>query len=152
MVKRILAVLGGTPYAQTAIQHAVTLAQAHDARVTGITILDPQAQNVARLGIKVVRERIDANVSELEEVARKAGIDHQVIRETGEPTAPLATVMLETEPKRSRAEPNGRSVAKPHRVSRSRRCPCRPPGTAPGEGSSETMELRPLGRTGVRSR
>jgi len=40
MIKRILVGLAGTTYTPVAIQRAVTLAQSHNAEVTGVTILD----------------------------------------------------------------------------------------------------------------
>jgi nucleotide-binding universal stress UspA family protein len=40
MVKRILVGLAGTPYSHVAIQHAVELARAHRAELTGVTVVD----------------------------------------------------------------------------------------------------------------
>ena len=40
MLKRILVGLGGTEYTVTAIKQAVALAIAHDAEVTGVSIID----------------------------------------------------------------------------------------------------------------
>jgi nucleotide-binding universal stress UspA family protein len=40
MIKRILVGLGGTEYATTATNHAVALALAHNAELTGVSVLD----------------------------------------------------------------------------------------------------------------
>ena len=40
MIKRILLGLGGTPFTDVAIERAVELAKAHDALITGVTIVD----------------------------------------------------------------------------------------------------------------
>ena len=94
MLKRILVVLGGTPYTRPAIQHAVELARRHRARVTGIAILDPDAAvNVrtdpTRSGIEVVRERIDGAVEEFERAMFEADIEHSVFRDEGDPVRTL---------------------------------------------------------------
>ena len=42
MIKRILLGLGGTPFTDVAIQRVVELAKAHDALITGVTVVDTQ--------------------------------------------------------------------------------------------------------------
>ena len=48
MIKRILVGLAGTTYTPVAIERAVTLANSHDAEVTGVTVFD--ASHIRRLG------------------------------------------------------------------------------------------------------
>jgi nucleotide-binding universal stress UspA family protein len=104
MIKRILVVLSGTPYTRAAIQHAIDMAQRHNARVTGAAILDREA--AARSGpvpiggasfraeqvqreLKTVQERIDAAVAEFEEEAESADVEHRVLRDEGDPIQTL---------------------------------------------------------------
>ena len=42
MIKRILVALGGTEYATAATSHAVELAKAHGAELTGVSVLDQE--------------------------------------------------------------------------------------------------------------
>lgn len=103
MVKRILVVLSGTPYTDAAIQHAVELAKRHDARVTGIAILDQEAAarrvvpvaaaqggaSELQTGLDYVRGRIEAAVWEFEQLAQQADIEHRVVRDEGDPVGAL---------------------------------------------------------------
>ena len=43
MIKRILVALSGTPYSASATQHALQLAEAHGAEVTGVTLVNHDA-------------------------------------------------------------------------------------------------------------
>ena len=47
-IKRMLVGLAGTTYSPVAIQRAVALEQAHDAEVTGVTVLD--SRYLSKLG------------------------------------------------------------------------------------------------------
>ena len=40
MIKRILVALSGTPYTESAVKHALALAETHESDVTGVTIMD----------------------------------------------------------------------------------------------------------------
>ena len=100
MMKRILVGLGGTDYTVTAINQAVALAMAHDAEVTGVSIIDERrltnvgpvpiggghyAHELAEDRIKKAQERVEWGVREFTEASRAAGVRHQVMREVGEP-------------------------------------------------------------------
>ena len=54
MLKRILVGLGGTDYTVTAINQAVALAMAHDAEVTGVSIIDESRLTYSGLSRLVV--------------------------------------------------------------------------------------------------
>jgi nucleotide-binding universal stress UspA family protein len=41
LIRRVLVGLGGSPFSRTATRHAVGLATAHGAEVTGVTLMDP---------------------------------------------------------------------------------------------------------------
>jgi len=97
MIKRILIGLAGTTYTPVAIQRAIALAQAHDAEVTGVTVLD--ARRVRSLGKaaphqdaeaihshrKTITEALIAHsVSEFETACKEANIKYRVVEETGD--------------------------------------------------------------------
>ena len=100
MLKRILVGLGGTEYAVSAINQAVALAMAHDAEVTGVSIIDEgrltysgpvpiggghYAHELANDRMEKAKERGDKAVQEFTEACRAADVRHQVLREVGEP-------------------------------------------------------------------
>lgn len=100
MLKRILVGLGGTEYTVTAINQAVALAMAHDAEVTGVSIIDEgrmtyvgpvpiggghYAHELADDRMEKAKERGEWAVQEFTEACRAAGVRHQVLREVGEP-------------------------------------------------------------------
>ena len=100
MMKRILVGLGGTEYTKSAIQQAVTLAQTHDAEVTGVSIIDEgrltysgpvpiggghYAHELANDRMEKAKERSDRAVQEFTDACRAAGVRHQVLREVGKP-------------------------------------------------------------------
>ncbi len=100
MIKRILVGLGGTDYVVSAINQAVSLAMAHDAEVTGVSVAAP-AHLTARLSMTMgegaviypfpeadmqkSRERIEWAAQELIVACRAAGVRHRMLREVGEP-------------------------------------------------------------------
>lgn len=98
MIKRILVGLAGTPYTPMAIRRALTLAQAHDAEVTGVTILDrgrvrcegigllkaPNRESVRAERMEIARSQIQQSVSDLETACRNASIRCRVVEETGD--------------------------------------------------------------------
>jgi len=102
MLKRILVGLGGTEYTVSAINQAVALAMTHDAEVTGVCIIDESrltysgpvpiggghfAQELANDRMEKAKERSEWAVQEFTEACRAAGVQHQVLREVGEPFA-----------------------------------------------------------------
>ncbi len=106
MIKRILVGLAGTTYTPVAIQRAVTLARAHDAEVTGVTVLDrarvrgegmglvkaPTREAIRAELMKVAELQIEQSVTAFEEACRAASIKHRVVAESGEPFTRLVDV------------------------------------------------------------
>jgi len=98
MIKRILVGLAGTNYTPVAIERAVTLAKAHDAEVTGVTVLD--ARRVRSLGgvapmaskAGAIRERrtaipealIAQSIHDFEAACQAAKIQYRVVEESGD--------------------------------------------------------------------
>jgi len=107
MLRRIVAALSGTPYTPTVIDHAVELAERHDAELTGVTVINAEAvadvgpvpmgagafaSNLARHRWEVSRERVDEVVAQFEETCGKAGVRHRVVREEGDPFEALVSL------------------------------------------------------------
>lgn len=99
MTKRILVGLGGTPFTTVAVKRAVELALAHDAHLTGVTIVEldrlqkvgpvplggaAYAKRMAQRRIEITRERVEDAVAEFENACLEAGVDCSVERETGD--------------------------------------------------------------------
>jgi nucleotide-binding universal stress UspA family protein len=104
MLKRILVGLAGTAYTPVAIQRAVTLAQTHNAEVTGVTVLD--SRRVRMLGgtvplthdtrlagcdsrLAITQARMEESIRDFEATCRTAGIRYHVVSETGDAFARL---------------------------------------------------------------
>jgi len=100
MLKRILLGLGGTEYTVSAINQAVALAMAHDAEVTGVSIIDEgrltysgplpiggghYAHELASDRMEKAKELSDRAAQEFTEACLAAGVRYQVLREVGEP-------------------------------------------------------------------
>lgn len=100
MLKRILVGLGGSDYATSATNQAVALALAHDAEVTGVSILDERrltatgpvsiggghyAQRLAEQRVHKAQEMVEWSIKEFTEACQAAGVRHRVLREVGEP-------------------------------------------------------------------
>lgn len=98
MIKRILVALSGTPFTPTAVRYALELGRAHDAEVTGVTLLDmkelgdvgpvpigggPAAHALAEHRLHLTEELVEEQITKFEVACREAGIDHATIRETG---------------------------------------------------------------------
>jgi len=98
MMKRILVGLAGTTYTPVAIQRAVTLAQSHDAEVTGVTVLDAKRIGSEGIGLgkapnrellrtermQIVRTQIQRSVDDFESACHTANIKHRVFEESGD--------------------------------------------------------------------
>ena len=99
MIKRILVGLAGTTYTPVAIERAITLAKAHDAELTGVTVLD--ASRVRRPGrggpparedgdaisdrrIAITQASITQSIRDFEAACRTANLKHRVVAESGD--------------------------------------------------------------------
>lgn len=104
MIKQILVGLAGTTYTPVAIERAVTLAQAHSAELTGVTVLD--MRRVRRVGGSIstpwqdatgdrdrrqaiTETRIADSIRDFKEACVTGQIAHQVVEETGDPFSKL---------------------------------------------------------------
>ncbi|MHC5113283.1 MAG: universal stress protein [Planctomycetota bacterium] len=99
MLKRILVGLSGTQFTPVAVRYATELARAHDAAVTGVTIMDLKkledvgpvpmgggaaAHALAEHRLQVTGERVESACADFERLCVDGGINHQVVRETGD--------------------------------------------------------------------
>lgn len=95
MIKRILVGLAGTTYTPVAIERAVTLAKAHDAEVTGVTVLDTRrvrsgaapaedADATPDRRIAITQARITQSIRDFEAACQTANIKHRVVAESGD--------------------------------------------------------------------
>ena len=100
MLKRILVGLGGTPFTTVAAKRAAELAQAHEAHLTGVTVVDLErlqkvgavpagggayAQRMALHRIAVTQQRVEQAVSRFEEICTHAKVPCRIEKETGDP-------------------------------------------------------------------
>lgn len=100
MIKRILLGLGGTPFTDVAIERAVELAKAHEALITGVTVVD--TKQLAQVGpvplgggayatklreqrLAVTEERIEKAINKFQEKCEESNILTKIERETGDP-------------------------------------------------------------------
>ena len=98
MIARILVGIGGTPFTPTAIRYAVELAQAHQAEVLGITVIDrrrlaalTKASGTSQ-DVVLELQRLDAAeqqreqaIEDFESACANAGLSYSVARESGDP-------------------------------------------------------------------
>lgn len=94
MIKRILVGLAGTSYTPVAIERAITLARAHDAEVTGVTVLDVRrlrsgtatADEAATPDqrIAITQARITQSIRDFEAACQTAYIKHRIVAESGD--------------------------------------------------------------------
>jgi len=104
MLKRILVALTGTPGGVTAVQRVVELAQTHDAKLTGVTLIDPRkirnvgsvpigagaaAQELREHRMAVVREQMDEAIEQFRAACQTAEVVHRVAVEEGDPCSLL---------------------------------------------------------------
>ncbi len=100
MLKRILVGLGGTEYTPTAVRQAIELALAHDAQVTGVSVVDTQRLNsmgplplpptqygqaVRNVRLTMARELVEQAIEHFAEACAQSGVQHRVLKEEGEP-------------------------------------------------------------------
>jgi len=104
VLKRILVGLGGSDYAIAAINQAVALAMAHNAQITGVTIIDEarllsvgpvplhdgiHARELAEARMIKAEEGVEWSLRKFSEACEAAGVPYQMQREVGEPLALL---------------------------------------------------------------
>ena len=99
MIKRILVGLAGTTYTPVAIERAVTLAQTHDAEVTGVTVLDSRrvrslggavpppwedADAIRNRRMAITETRIAQSIRDFEAACQTAKIKYHFVEESGD--------------------------------------------------------------------
>jgi len=98
MIKRVLIGLAGTTYTPVAIQRAITVAQSHDAEVTGVTVLDrgrvrcegigllkaPGRELIRAERMEIARSQIEQSVHDLETACQTADIKYRIAEESGD--------------------------------------------------------------------
>lgn len=100
MLKRILVGLGGTEYTPTVARHAIELALAHDAQITGVSVVDTQrltsigplplpptqyGQAVRNVRLTMARELVEQAIEHFIDACTQSGVQHHVLKEEGEP-------------------------------------------------------------------
>ena len=100
MLKRILVGLGGTEYTPTVARQAIELALAHDARITGVSVVDTQrltsmgplplpptqyGQAVRNFRLTMARELVEQAIEHFIEACTQSGVQYRVLKEEGEP-------------------------------------------------------------------
>lgn len=100
MLKRILVGLGGTEYTPTAVRQAIELALAHDAQVTGVSVVDTQrltsmgpvplpptqyGQAVRNVRLTMARELVEQAIEHFTDACTRSGVQYRVLKEEGEP-------------------------------------------------------------------
>lgn len=99
MIKRILVALSGTPCTASAIAHGVELATAHNAELTGVTVIDPDrlqdvgpvpiggaaaAHELAEHRMLLASQHVEEVIAQFEIACSDAGVNSQILRETGD--------------------------------------------------------------------
>ncbi len=100
MVKRILVILSGTPFTESAIQHALELARIHQAELTGVTDVDlarlahvgpvpigggAAAHGLVERRLELTQQHVEEAIGSFESACSEAGMRCCVARETGNP-------------------------------------------------------------------
>jgi nucleotide-binding universal stress UspA family protein len=100
MLKRILVGLGGTEYTSSAIHRGVELALAHDAELSGVSVIDYRrlthvgpvplgggqyATELRQQRVEQSHIRMEQAIAQFMEECAAAGVKHQVHREEGDP-------------------------------------------------------------------
>jgi nucleotide-binding universal stress UspA family protein len=100
MIKRVLVVLCGTPYAPFVISRAVELAQRHEADLTGVTVVDvgrlgrigpvplvasASARELREFRLEVAQEHVAQTTEQFVSACREAGVPYDVRQEEGNP-------------------------------------------------------------------
>ena len=107
MIKRILVALSGTPLTESAVTHALELARAHGAEITGVTDVD--LAKVANVGpipmgagaaatelvehrLQLAEKLVGEAIEHFESTCAEAGVPYSVVRETGNPYEKLISL------------------------------------------------------------
>jgi nucleotide-binding universal stress UspA family protein len=100
MIKRILVGLGGTPFTTVAVKRAVELAQIHQARLTGVTVVEldrlkkvgpvppgagTYAKRLSEKRIAITKERQQEAVAAFEQACLEADVPYHIESEKGNP-------------------------------------------------------------------
>ena len=100
MIKRILLGIGGTPFTSEAISRAVELASLHEAKITAVTVVDPN--RICKLGpvppgasfyakkmcdkrMEVTNNKLLTAISTLEKSCEQSKVAYEIAWETGNP-------------------------------------------------------------------
>lgn len=98
MIKRILVGIGGTPFTPVAIERSVSLAFEHGARITAVSVVDPDrtcrmgpvppgasvyAKRMCENRLSVTKSKMDEAVTLLKERCRSLDVTLQIEEETG---------------------------------------------------------------------
>ena len=107
MTRRILVALSGTPLTASAVRHALELAKAHHAEITGVTDID--LAKVAGIGpipmgagaaatelvehrLQLTEQHVTESIEGFESACAEAGVSCSVVRETGNPYEKLISL------------------------------------------------------------
>jgi len=100
VIKRILLGIGGTSFTSVAIERAVALASLHAARITAVTVVDPNrickfgpvpagaghyAKRMCDNRLEVKKGQLIDAVGTLEQACKQSGVSCEVAWETGDP-------------------------------------------------------------------
>ncbi|MBW2514500.1 MAG: universal stress protein [Deltaproteobacteria bacterium] len=106
MIKRILLGIGGTSFTKVAIKSALELAMRHGARLTAVTVVNPDricklgpvpagagfyAKRLCENRLEVTKSQVLEAVDLLEKTCKESGVDYDVAWETGDPFGILTT-------------------------------------------------------------
>ena len=107
MIKRILVGLSGTEYTPSAVRRGVELAQAHDAELGGVSVIDYDrlsrvgpvplgaghyAKELREQRVEQARGRMEQAIARFADECSAAGVKHQVYREEGEPFSQMISL------------------------------------------------------------
>ncbi len=107
MIKQILVALSGTPLTESAVQHAVELAKAHGARITGVTDVDlakvagvgpipmgagAAATELVEHRLQLTEQHVTESIELFESACAEANVPCSVVRETGNPYEKLISL------------------------------------------------------------
>lgn len=106
MIKRILLGIGGTSFTKVAIESALELAMRHGARLTAVTVVNPDrickfgpvpagagfyAKRLCENRLEVTKSQVLEAVDLLEKTCKESGVDYDVAWESGNPFQILTT-------------------------------------------------------------
>jgi nucleotide-binding universal stress UspA family protein len=98
MMKRLLVGLAGTTYTPVAIQRAVSLAQLHEAQITGVTLVNTNRDERPSLSgreskqdqrMVILRSDIEQSVTDFEMACQSAHVKYRIVKESHDPFSQL---------------------------------------------------------------